>query len=197
MKQYPNRIKEWRTLRGLSLDKLAERVGTSRGQILQLETGQRRLAENWMIRLAKELDCEPADLMLSSLPRMVTVVGYVGAGAQVFPFDDHMKGAGLDEVDCPPGCDPSTTVALRVTGDSMQPFMPEGTIVYYTRRHEGGCSDYLNSLCVVQVHEGATLLKILKKGYSAGRFNLMSYNADMIEDVLLDWCAKIIFIKPV
>lgn len=181
----------------MSLDKLAEAVGTSRGQINHLEVGERRLTEDWMIRLAKALHCEPADIMLSSLPRMVQLVGYVGAGAQVFAYDDHAKGAGLDEVDCPPGCDPSTTVALRVVGDSMQPFMPEGTIVYYSNRHDGGCSDYINSLCVVQVRDGATLLKILKKGYTVGKYSLMSYNADLIEDVVLDWCAKIIFIKPV
>lgn len=196
-KKFPNRIREWRVLREMSHDKLAEAVGTSRGQIYQLETGQRRLTEDWMNRLAKPLRCEPSDLMAASAPRMVQLVGYVGAGAEVFSYDDHMKGAGIEEVDCPPGVDPSETVALRVVGESMMPFMPNGTIVYYTMRHDGGCDEYLNKLCVVQVREGSTLLKILKKGYTKGRYNLMSYNADMIEDAQLDWCAKIIFIKPV
>ncbi len=196
-KKFPNRIREWRVLREMSHEKLAEAVGTSRGQIYQLETGQRRLTEEWMNRLAKPLRCEPSDLMSTSAPRMVQLVGYVGAGAQIFPYDDNMRGGGIEEVDCPPSVEPSETVALRVVGESMMPFMPNGTIVYYTMRHEGGCDDYLNKLCVVQISEGATLLKILKKGYSKGLYNLMSYNADMIEDVKLEWCARIIFIKPV
>ena len=128
---------------------------------------------------------------------MVQIVGYVGAGAEIFPFDDHMQGNGFEEIECPPGVDPETTVALRIKGDSMMPFMPEGTIVYYSERFDGGCADYVNKLCVVKIKDGPTLLKILKKGYSKGRFNLMSYNADMIEDARLEWCAKIIFIKPV
>ena len=196
-RKYPNRIREWRVLREMSHEKLAEKVGTSRGQIFNLEKGERRLTQEWMERIAAQLRCEPSDLLTSSAPRMVQVVGYVGAGAQVFSYDDHMKGAGLEEVDCPPSVEPSETVALRVVGESMMPFMPNGTIVYYTMRHEGGCDDYLNKLCVVQVKDGATLLKILKKGYSKGLYNLMSYNADMIEDVKLEWCARIIFIKPV
>lgn len=196
-KKYPNRIQEWRTLRGLSHEKLAAEANTSRGQIYQLETGARRLTDEWMNRLAKPLRCEPSDLMAQSAPRMVQVVGYVGAGAQVYPIDDHMKGGGLDEVECPPGADPSETVALRVQGDSMMPYMPPGTVVYYSERYDGGCTEYLNKLCVVKVRDGATLLKILKKGYAAGRFSLMSYNAELIEDVQIEWCARIVFIKLV
>lgn len=194
--EYPNRLKELRQARGLSHDKLAERVNTSRGQIYQLEKGLRKLSLDWMVRLAEALGCQPTDL-ISDQPIMVPVVGIVGAGAEVFPIDDHMQGTGIEEVEAPPGVDPRETVALRIKGDSMMPFMPEGTIVYYSERFDGGCDAYLNKLCVVKIKDGPTLLKMLKKGYARGRFNLMSYNADMIEDVQLEWCAKIIFIKPV
>lgn len=79
----------------------------------------------------------------------------------------------------------------------MEPAMQDGWHIYYDGgATSGDCSQYLNKLCVVSIKDGPTMLKILKKGYAPGRFNLLSYNASMIEDVELKWCAKVIFIKP-
>ncbi len=61
-----NRIKEWRLRRGLSMQALAERAGTSRQQVHKLERGERRLTEEWMRRVADILDCAPADLLAPS-----------------------------------------------------------------------------------------------------------------------------------
>ena len=58
-----NRIKELRRLRGLTQDGLGRLVGTGRSQIVKLERGERRLTVEWMRRLAKALDCHPADLL--------------------------------------------------------------------------------------------------------------------------------------
>lgn len=58
-----NRIKELRRLRGLTQDGLGKRVGTGRSQIVKLERGERRLTVEWMRRLARALDCHPADLL--------------------------------------------------------------------------------------------------------------------------------------
>lgn len=59
----PNRINEWRLRSGLSMQKLAEKAGTSRQQVHKLERGERRLTEDWMRRFADALDCDPADLL--------------------------------------------------------------------------------------------------------------------------------------
>lgn len=58
-----NRIRQIREDRGLSQQELADRVGTSNQQISLLERGERQLTANWMERLAKGLDVNPADLM--------------------------------------------------------------------------------------------------------------------------------------
>ena len=58
-----NRIKELRKAGGLPLKKLAELVGTSNQQISHLEKGRRRLTLEWMERIAKALNCQPADLL--------------------------------------------------------------------------------------------------------------------------------------
>lgn len=58
-----NRIAELRKARGLTLKRLAERVGTSDQQISHLEKGRRRLTVEWMERIAMALDCHPFDLL--------------------------------------------------------------------------------------------------------------------------------------
>lgn len=63
MSSPPNRIRELRKARGLSTSALAELVGTSQVQISRLERGERGLTVEWMMNIAKALDCLPEDLL--------------------------------------------------------------------------------------------------------------------------------------
>lgn len=147
-------------------------------------------------------------VLLPAPTPLVPIVGYVGAGAQVYPYDDvpllpsNVKADEQDYINCewvdsPPGVFPNGIAALRVTGKSMLPFMPPGTIVFYAERFEGGAPDHcISTLCVVQMRDGRTLLKLVRKSQSHGRFDLQSYNMETISDVELAWCAPVIFIKP-
>ena len=58
-----NRIKELRKAQGLTLQELAEKVGTSNQQISQLETGRRRLNVDWLERLSGALGCHPLEIL--------------------------------------------------------------------------------------------------------------------------------------
>ncbi|MFY8106782.1 MAG: XRE family transcriptional regulator [Elstera sp.] len=58
-----NRLRFWRTHRGLTLEQLAEAAETSHQQIMRLERGERRLTLDWMIRLAQPLGIEPRHLL--------------------------------------------------------------------------------------------------------------------------------------
>ena len=60
-----NRIKELREAKSLTLQALADLVGTSNQQISQLEKGQRRLNTDWLERLSKPLDCHPIEILFS------------------------------------------------------------------------------------------------------------------------------------
>lgn len=59
-----NRIEELRIACNMSVRDLSEAIGTSRGQIYNLQSGERRLNSDWMKRIAKALDCKPSDLLL-------------------------------------------------------------------------------------------------------------------------------------
>lgn len=67
-----NRIKELRLERGLTLEELAEMVGTSLQQISRLELGDRRLSEKWMRPIARALGVSPGDLLSDATPDPVS-----------------------------------------------------------------------------------------------------------------------------
>ena len=58
-----NRIKELRRGAGLTLQKLADVIGTTPQQINRLERGDRRLTTEWMERVASGLDVHPTELI--------------------------------------------------------------------------------------------------------------------------------------
>lgn len=122
----------------------------------------------------------------------VPVVGYIGAGETVLSIDDYPKGGGLDLVDRPPDAHDDGLVALRIRGDSMRP-LRDGWIVFYSRHAEGVPADAINNLCVIRLRSGETYLKELRRGYTAGRFNLHSWSAAgaPIEDAEIEWAARV------
>jgi len=138
----------------------------------------------------------------------VPIIGTVGAGAQVVPVDDlplipkliadtEREYINCEWVDAPPGVADEGIVALKIKGDSMMPYMRDGSIVYYSDRFLGGAPDQcLDRLCVVQIGDGATFVKIVERSQLHGKFDLKSYNFHTMRDVTLAWCAPVIFIKP-
>lgn len=62
----PNRLRWWRLRRGLTQAELAPRLNISPGHLANLERGDRELTVPVLDRLAKELQCTVADLLLTS-----------------------------------------------------------------------------------------------------------------------------------
>lgn len=60
----PNRLRALRQARGFTLAQVAAAIGTTTAQYQRLETGARDLDVPWMVRIAKALECQPADLLL-------------------------------------------------------------------------------------------------------------------------------------
>jgi transcriptional regulator with XRE-family HTH domain len=57
-------IRAWRKYRGLSLERLGERVGVTKGALSQLENGTVAYTQPMLEALADALSCEPQDLLM-------------------------------------------------------------------------------------------------------------------------------------
>lgn len=117
-------------------------------------------------------------------------VGYVGAGAEVQLVDDHAIGAGLEEVDIPPGV-PENAVLVIVRGDSMYPRYFDGEYLFYVRDQRSPL-EFVGRECVMQLSDGRVFVKLLRKGSGKGLFNLESWNSQLIEDQKVEWAAPVI-----
>lgn len=119
----------------------------------------------------------------------VKLAGFVGAGQEVYQFDED--GAGY--VDAPPGA-VTGTEAVEVRGGSMLPLYEDGTILYYSRQLPP--TEMVGKRCIVRLEDDRTLVKTLRRGAERGLFTLVSLNAPDIEDVGVRWAAPIDWIKP-
>ncbi len=202
----PDRLRLAREEAGLTQQAVADRFGIDKNSISNWERdpkpGARKPARPDIERLpglahlyGKTID----ELLTGKAPVRplppVPIVGYVGAGAEIFPIDDHAKGGGHDEAPPFPGQE-GPAVAVWVRGDSMLPQIEDGWILYYSRDRDGVPSACAGKLCVVQVSDGPTLVKKLEPGKRKGLWRLVSYNASPREDVKLDWAARVLAIVP-
>lgn len=136
-----NRIREWRERRGLTMHELGQRVGTEASQINKLEKGSRRLTAEWMSRLARALDCAPADLLVSD--HLPPAGGELGEPAVLPPLPPHPAavlhaGFGVEpahETTTPPGTSPrDLPVYGAAMGGDDGAFDFNGTVNEYVAR---------------------------------------------------------------
>lgn len=122
--------------------------------------------------------------------REAVLVGKVGAGAEVIRFEEGTVLAGIE---MPAGVD-APNVA-EISGESQYP-LQEGWLIFYGPEHQGVAEELIGKLCVVEVKDGPTLLKTLKRGSRKGLFRLESWNAPPREDLKLVWAARVVDIRP-
>jgi phage repressor protein C with HTH and peptisase S24 domain len=193
-----NRIRELREERRLSQERLAELAATTRQQIDRLEKGQRGLDLKWMVRIARALDVPVAALVDSQAgPTLATLVGAVGAGERIVPFD---RDATFENIPAPPGLTAPAAVVVR--GDSMEPVYRNGEVLLYDRA-DSVPAHSIGRDCAVQLappgpgDSGDMLLKVVQRGTRKDRYNLLSYNPrhPPIVDARLLWAAPIQWVK--
>lgn len=116
-------------------------------------------------------------------------VGYIGAGSEVVPFDDHPVGAGLEEVEIPPGV-PDDAVLVIVRGDSMYPRYKDGEKLFYMKQDRNPL-ELVGLECVVKLEDGRMYVKDLERG-QGGRFDLISHNAPAMRNEAVEWAAPVL-----
>lgn len=184
-------LKRLRERLGYSQPEVADALNTSKSVISDHESNPHRVDWGWAQRYAKFYNVNPAYVMFGGEPPKVAVAGYVGAGAEVIPFDDFSKGAGLSQVRCPENLNPGGTVAVQVRGDSMSPGIENGWILYYSREPEADAAAAIGRLCIVRLEDGRSMVKHVRQGPRPGLFNLLSVNAPLIEGIKLEWASPV------
>jgi transcriptional regulator with XRE-family HTH domain len=146
----PNRIREWRRLRSLTLQALAEGVGTTKSQIDKLEKGARRLTVEWMVRLAKPLACDPRDLLAhESLANATTPIAMPAATIpvkQTLPTSEpgifQLREEAVDQVPRPAFlAQARDAYALYAMDAAMAPMYRPGQVLFVTphKPPQAGC----------------------------------------------------------
>ena len=118
----------------------------------------------------------------------VTVIGYVGAGAEAHIYD--VPPGDLDEVDAPTGSN-EATVAVEIRGHSLGSFFNRW-LAFYDNVHQPVTHDLFGELCVVGLADGRVLIKLLQRSKTEGLFNLLSQTEPPIRDVAVEWAAKVL-----
>lgn len=194
-----NRIKLLRKKLGKTQVEFADMLEVSQGTVSRWEKGSMPEPEHLM-RLS-ELDGMSIEQFLGNnrigpfSGEPIPVVGFVGAGAAVYPVDDLPQGGAYDTEERPPFVE-GRAVAVEVRGDSLIPVAEDGWRLVYVGEQTIVEEDVLNRLCVVALTDGRILVKRILRGSEPQRYHLASTNAPMIENAEVLWAARVKAIIP-
>jgi hypothetical protein len=161
------------------------------------ETGGRGLRKDAAERYARAFR-RPVEWLLwgkgkpiePAQPRLVPLVGYVGAGAEA-----HFTPAGdLGEVEAPAGST-EHTVAVEIRGESLGSFF-DHWLVFYDDVRRPLTADLIGRLCVVGLEDGRVLVKKPQRSRTRGLYHLLSQTEAPIMDVAVEWAARVTAMVP-
>lgn len=124
---------------------------------------------------------------------MVPLMGFVGAGAEVEPEFEQIPPEGLDQIEVPFPLPPDM-IALQVRGDSMLPVYKDGSIIIVHREQKRPLQAFYGREAAVRTSDGRRFIKTIMRG--AKGVNLISWNAQPIENVHLEWIGEIFAVFP-
>lgn len=135
----PNYLRAWRHQSGLTVESVASRAGTDKGQLSKLENGERRLTVDWLSRIAPAYGVAPDKLLTPPASaenensmrepppaRMLALIDSVKAGTWTEVVDP--KEVSTEYVPAYRHVGPRA-FALRIEGNSMLPDFRDGDII--------------------------------------------------------------------
>ncbi|MHC5780328.1 XRE family transcriptional regulator [Aliivibrio fischeri] len=176
MKTIGAKIEYLRQKNNLTKEALAKIVGVSAGAVSkwELEVSKPKakssiqLAEYFMVTLDSLTDPMKE---LKSKQKMVNIPFYrhveAAAGNGVEAFDESYEDLCIHACFIP---NPSTTIAIKVSGDSMEPIFVDGSVIFIDK----SCCNVVDGYVYVFVHDGMVRMKELERIPSGLR--LKSYN---------------------
>lgn len=190
--QYSAVLKEIMRVGDLTQSALARRLKVQQPTVSRLLKGAEPKGplHERIVREATRLGVigdQPVQAQEAATGGRARVVGYVGAGATAhyyaLPADE------LDTVPAPEGATPET-VAVEIRGSSLGP-MFDRWLAFYDDVRRPATDDLIGKLCVIGLSDERVLIKRLEKGRRAGLYRLASNTEPPIEDVPIEWAARV------
>ena len=182
---YADKLRKIVSLLDLTQEELADRLDSSQSSVNRWIAGKGDPGG----RSAERINALYNEIIDGGVINQVPLIGIVGAGQAVYPINDGAN----DMVEAPENAS-KTTVAVKVTGDSMMPWLEDGWLIYYSKQLPP--DEMVNRRCIIQLSDERLMVKTLLRGSQAGLWTLISTNAAPIEDVAVRWVAPIDWIKP-
>ena len=186
---------------GLSLRQVAIAAGVSYEQLKSLRQGKAQTTNVIdAIKVAHVFGVSVEDFLAGRLhpdatSNMIPILGRVGAGAEVLVEGQE---APIGEVALPEQLRGRGEVAaVLVEGDSMAPFAPPGSVLFYVRYGaEGVPSEAEGEICVCEDLEGRVWVKEVRRGSEPGLWHLIALNprAETRHDVPLRWAGPVLMV---
>jgi transcriptional regulator with XRE-family HTH domain len=195
-----HRIKGLRKQKGLTQQEFAAKLGVTQPTVHRWEKGA-FTPDDRMLEVLSDLAGVPTAVFRYGETRigrrMIPVAGYVGAGGEVLAINDQSAGGNAEEVEAPPDSG-LYTVAVKVRGDAMLPVYADGDTLFYGRDPGLGGVDSATCVgrdCVVKLVNGPTLVKRVATGGGRNTYLLMSFVAEPIVNVRLEWASPVRWVK--
>ncbi len=184
-----NRIREVRKALGLTLEEVAQRIGTTNQQVHRLEKEQRRLTVEWLERLASAFNCDPTDLLPDWVASPINIIGSAGPNGQVTIFQ---RERGETE---PPPRQMGELVAITVRGDALLPRYGDGDLIFYRPAQNDQKDVFLGNECVEAVLDGRIFLRKVLEGSRRLLFTLVAPNAVEMTNASVQWAEPVRWVK--
>lgn len=175
---------------------------------------------NGVKRISLEEAVKWAEILSQPLSVVAANAG-IEVGEELLMFEEASKGAGklLNSVPVIGWVDSAFTVVLGIAkGPPSVPnpsmalassndlvalrcqsggFMDGALFYYHQQVDPASFYESLERNCVVKISgRQSTVVRMIKRGYEPGRFNLHSFNGDLIEEaVIVEWASPIVWMK--
>ena len=179
-----NRIRHYRKRRGLTLEDLARRVGTTAQTISRLETEVMTVSTDWLERIGGALGVHASELLEKPEGSDIEFIGRIGADGAV----STMRGeAGTFVLDVPA----ERPIAVTLSA-SIGPYESSETLI--ANRFEG--EDLANAAghdCIAGLADGRVVLRRVIKG-AKDTYTLvpLTPGGDVRHNQRLRWAARIV-----
>ncbi len=183
------RVREFRKLRKMTIEKLAELSGVSVSQVSRIETGERNWSVDSLPKIAKALGVDVLDLIDASKAWTdVPIFGSVGQDGAIRAFPNGQN-ASTARVPAAYG----DVIALTISGMSQYPRYNEGDVLACAEASYDA-SQCLNRECVVTLDMGTAFLRIVQAGFEPGTYNLTSHNQPPMLNMKIVACRPVLYV---